>query len=181
MGWGNQEDIRAWGKVVKSIKGIVPILPEMTSASLPQRPASSQRKSSTSNLGNRAEQLVGQWLTSAGWELLVHRWHCRWGELDWVALSPAGGDRPQELVFVEVKARRRANWDADGLLAITPKKQAKLWQAAELFLMAHPHLAELPCRFDVVLVGVKPTSRPSQDDAESLIIQHHIPNAFGYE
>lgn len=162
--------------------------------------SSSGRSASSSTLGYRAEQQVGQWLTKAGWELLHHRWHCRWGELDWIALTPKLANahpeeadlkqtdfertqrahhqtRDQELVFVEVKARRRGNWDADGLLAITPQKQAKLWQAAELFLSEHPCWATLPCRFDVVLVRVAGKA-PGGSSAEQFIIQQHIPNAF---
>lgn len=157
--------------------------------------SSGSSASSTSTLGYRAEQHVGEWLTGAGWELLHHRWHCRWGELDWIALTPKPTNSPseeaslkqarqtenqplhQDLVFLEVKARRRGNWDADGLLAITPKKQVKLWQAAELFLSEHPQWATLPCRFDVVLVRVagKATEEGSN---ERLIIQQHIPHAF---
>ncbi|MBD1911298.1 MULTISPECIES: YraN family protein [unclassified Leptolyngbya] len=151
--------------------------------------------SSTSTLGYRAEEHVGKWLAEAGWELLHHRWRCRWGELDWVALTPkpvnASNHKErdavhpgrtqhqplsQELVFIEVKARRQGNWDADGLLAITPQKQAKLWRAAELFLADDPHWATFPCRFDVVLVRV--TGNAAERRGEQLVIQQHIPNAF---
>lgn len=121
------------------------------------------------NLGARAEQQVGEWLTAAGWELLHHRWHCRWGELDWVAIAPPRPPAPRSLVFVEVKARSRGSWDANGLEAITPTKQARLWQAAELFLAEFPDLAELPCRFDVVLV---------RQAGDRLYLHQHIAHAF---
>lgn len=127
--------------------------------------------SSNSSLGSRAEQQVGEWLAAAGWELLHHRWQCRWGELDWVAIAPPQPPDPRSLVFVEVKARSRGNWDGNGVQAITPAKQAKLWQAAELFLAAYPDLATLPCRFDVVLVLV---------EGDRLTLHQHIAHAFGY-
>jgi putative endonuclease len=93
-----------------------------------------------------------------GYEILQERWHCRWGELDLVAQSLTS---PFTLVFVEVKARTDRNWDAGGLLAITPKKRDKLWRTAEVFLSEHSHLGTLPCRFDVALVHYQVKTVPA--------------------
>jgi len=137
---------------------------------LSNSPPAPRRKSATSRqtreLGNWGEAIAAQWLSHQGWTILDRQWRCRWGELDLVAHGyPAGaltclgeGTAPKTsptspiLAFVEVKVRSRRNWDADGLLAITPQKQAKLQRAAQLYLTEHPQVAALACRFDVALV-----------------------------
>jgi putative endonuclease len=149
------------------------------------RPRNPRSLSSTQHhldVGHLAEALVEHWLVNQAWEILHRRWHCRWGELDLVAYAPAIALHPQtrsdrarslqpSLIFVEVKARSRGNWDSDGRLAITPQKQAKLWQTAELFLSTFPQWAEHPCRFDVALVGCQPLSLSSSLKAVKSITQ----------
>lgn len=124
-----------------------------------RQPDPATATSTIPDLGSVAEAFVAQWLLQQRWQILHRRWHCRWGELDLIACPPAPiaalTDAPsaaQSLVFIEVKARSSGNWDENGLLALTPQKQAKLWKTATIFLARHPHLADLPCQFDVALV-----------------------------
>ena len=151
--------------------------------------------SQSPDIGALGEELTADWLTQRGWRILQRRWRCRWGELDLIAVRRNSADPPAadaaSLIFVEVKTRSRGNWDADGLLSITAQKQAKLWQAARLFLAKHPELADLPCRFDVALVcrqrlpdkNSDARSQPSltypiSGTNHSLILQDYIPSAF---
>lgn len=106
-------------------------------------------RQSNHKIGRLGERLVSQWLESRGWITLHHRWSTRWGEVDVIAQAKSSNT----LAFVEIKTRGRGNWDGEGILAITPQKQAKLCHAAALFLAERPDLAESSCRFDVALVG----------------------------
>jgi putative endonuclease len=134
--------------------------------------------------GELAEALVAQWLIEQGWEILDRRWKCRLGELDLVAY------RRSHLIFVEVKARSSGNWDADGMLAVNAQKQAKLWRSVGLFLADRPHLANLPCSFDVALVHCRKGGRETEGAVEigegkaiggyTLTIQQYIPAAFDF-
>jgi putative endonuclease len=106
------------------------------------------------NTGELGEEVVARWLIASGGKILHRRWRWRRGEIDLIAIDS------DTLLFIEVKTRNRRNWDADGLLAITPQKQSKLFKSAELFLVKHPDLADYPCRFDVAIVRHQPIDRP---------------------
>lgn len=93
--------------------------------------------------GAAAESAAARYLTSHGLSLLDSNVRYRDGELDLVMRD---GD---VLVFVEV--RYRASNDYGGAAAsVTPTKQRRLIRAATRYLAAHPALAVLPCRFDVI-------------------------------
>ena len=147
-------------------------------------------------IGSLGEKLVSHWLETQGWEILHHQWHCRYGEIDLIAVE-TGESGIKTLSFIEVKTRSQRNWDLGGLLAITPKKQAKIIQSAELFLSDRPQFLEYPCRFDVALVSCVPypNRNPISEEVSSfsppinigqsvlingyqLILQDYIESAF---
>jgi len=120
------------------------------------------------DLGQLGEQLTAQWLEAQGWEILASRWRCRWGELDLVAYHSGFLKKTENsLIFVEVKTRQLKNWDADGLLAITPQKQQKLYRTAEMFLASYPQYSDVNCRFDLALVQAKLLSEKIQKNLEN--------------
>ncbi len=138
------------------------------------------------DLGKYGEELVSQWLLQKNCIVLERRWHSRFGEIDLIAQGDSGQGslRCKMLAFIEVKTRSQGNWDADGLLAVTRAKQKKLRTTARYFLVRHPHLCELPCRFDIALVCCQtqpPTDRLSLQMPHSqryLSLQSYIRDAF---
>ncbi|MGB3670499.1 MAG: YraN family protein [Phormidesmis sp.] len=143
-------------------------------------------KNSPADLGKYGEQLVCQWLLHKQCQILHQRWHSRFGEIDLIAkgLSGEGALRREMLAFIEVKTRSQGNWDADGLLAVTRTKQKKIRMTARYFLVRHPHLSEMPCRFDIALVSCH-SSPPASglslqipDAQKFLVLQSYLRNAF---
>lgn len=146
------------------------------------------------DVGTLGENLVAEWLQQQGWEILHRQWYCRWGEIDIIALGTdsdseinKGNDNSRFpvphspiLAFVEVKTRRRGNWDADGMLAVSAAKQAKLWQTAEIFLSNRPDLAASACRFDVALVRCEGARQNTQKFLPSITRNSHTALAGNY-
>jgi putative endonuclease len=82
-------------------------------------------------------------LERAGLMVLTSNYSTRYGELD---LVMGDGD---VIVFVEVRYRKSAS-HGDAAASVTASKQAKLIQAAQHWLGAHPQHARRACRFDVI-------------------------------
>ena len=99
-------------------------------------------------LGRWAEWLAALRLRLAGYSILERRLAGRRGsgaaEIDIIAKK---GD---VLAFVEVKARPSLDLAAG---AVSNRQRRRLVRAAAGFLAAHPHMADLSPRFDVLLVA----------------------------
>lgn len=99
-------------------------------------------KSNRRRTGSSYERAAGQYLTEQGYRILKYNYHCRYAEIDIVA------EEDGYLVFCEVKYRRGGS-DTEALEAVDERKQRRICRGA-LYYMSEHHMADVPCRFDVV-------------------------------
>ena len=108
------------------------------------------------NAGLSGEAAAEQYLCARGMRVLARRYRGQDGEIDLIMQDG------EYIVFVEVKARPAAQ-KGQGLLAITPAKQARMKHAAQSYLVQQNEL-ERPVRFDALEIT-----------RDGIL---HIPNAF---
>jgi putative endonuclease len=94
--------------------------------------------------GISAESRAADYLSGHGYAIAARRFKSPVGEVDIVVR------RGRELVFVEVKARRRLD---DAAFSVTPRQQKRIVAAAEAWLADHPDDGACDIRFDVILVA----------------------------
>lgn len=106
-----------------------------------------ERDSKRSNkraTGSRYEQLAGKYLEEHGYEIIQYNYRCRSGEIDIIAKDG------EYLVFCEVKYRKSISkgYPAE---AVDVRKQQVIAKCAMYYMMVN-HLADVPCRFDVIAI-----------------------------
>jgi putative endonuclease len=94
--------------------------------------------------GLSAESRAAAFLIAKGYRILARRYRTPHGEIDLVVR------RRNLLAFVEVKAR--ASLD-EAAYAVTPRQQARIIAAAQIWLMAHPEHGGYDLRFDAMLIA----------------------------
>jgi putative endonuclease len=94
--------------------------------------------------GLSAESRAAAFLIAKGYRILAKRFRTPHGEIDLVA------KKRNLLAFIEVKAR--ASLD-EAAYAVTPRQQARIIDAAQGWLVAHPEHAEFELRFDAILIA----------------------------
>jgi len=94
--------------------------------------------------GLSAESRAAALLMAKGYRILAKRYRTPHGEIDLVA------KRRNLLAFVEVKARATLD---DAAFAVTPRQQARIINATQAWLAAHPEYAEFELRFDAILIA----------------------------
>lgn len=101
---------------------------------------------SRTELGRIGEDLACRELEKRGYFVLERRYRRRGGEIDIIARDG------ETMVFVEVKAREGKDF-GDAAESVTPRKRRRMTHVA-LDYLARNHVAECPCRFDVVTIQV---------------------------
>jgi putative endonuclease len=94
--------------------------------------------------GLSAESRAAAFLMAKGYRILAKHFRTPYGEIDIVAR------KRNLIVFIEVEARGRLD---DAAYAVTPRQQARIIDAAQGWLMAHPEHAEFEMRFDAMLIA----------------------------
>src|SRR5215469_5057957 len=114
-----------------------------TDRATPKKDASHERVAAFQT-GLSAESRAAAYLMAKGYRILAKRFRTPHGEIDLVA------KRRNLVAFIEVKARATLD---DAAFAVTPRQQARIIDAAQVWLVAHPEHAELELRFDAILIA----------------------------
>jgi uncharacterized protein (TIGR00252 family) len=86
----------------------------------------------TKSIGDRAENVVAEYLESQGHTILARNWKTKICEIDIVS------QLDDTIYFTEVKYRKNANY-GDGLAAITGRKLRQMKFAAEYYALKHKY------------------------------------------
>ena len=113
--------------------------------------------------GAWGEALAARYLRDHGYEIVAAGFHSRFGEIDLVAQNK------KNLVFVEVKTRKNANFAAASDY-VDRRKQDKLRITASIYLSKFP--TALQPRFDVIEIYAP---RGRQTTTPKI---HHMEDAF---
>lgn len=114
---------------------------------------------SRQQVGQLGEDLVCKQLINEGFTLVERNFRKRFGEIDIIAR------KKDLLVFVEVKTRQSNTWDLACI--ITPSKQKKMIQVAQLYIATH-NIIDKICRFDVAFL----------EPLHGTLKVTYLPNAF---
>lgn len=90
---------------------------------------------STKDIGNSGEIRAAKFLEGLGYRIIDRNWHCRFGEIDLVALK---GDA---VVFVEVKTRANRVFGLPEE-AVTQRKLRHIRKTIDFYVAQHPGLPE---------------------------------------
>lgn len=107
------------------------------------------------------EDSATSFLERNGYKILERNYHSPYGEIDIICSCD------EELIFVEVKARRSHSF-GEALDAVNENKRQKIIKTAHHYIAKHE--TEMPVRFDIITLEYQPKSKK--------YTLRHIENAF---
>jgi len=107
--------------------------------------------------GEKGEKAAESYLKKQGYRILKKNYRTKIGEIDLIA------EHKNVLVFIEVKSRNNASIEHP-FMAVTPRKQRKIIQTANCFIVQNK-VGDREIRFDVVSV------LPDNEKPDSLQIE----------
>jgi len=105
--------------------------------------------------GELGENLAVRHLRFRGYRIIERNYRCRLGEIDIIAR------RKGVLVFTEVRSRTEP-FLTDPASTVDEVKIARTINTAKHYIMEN-NLLDIPCRFDVLAVTLRPNRRPDID------------------
>ena len=100
---------------------------------------------SSTSLGKAAEDIAVRYLKKQGVKILQRNFHCRFGELDIIALDE------QILSFVEVRYRKNETL-LTAIETIDERKCRKLLKTSAFYLNFEKKYQSYQCRFDILTI-----------------------------
>lgn len=110
-------------------------------------------------MGKQGEKIARTYLEARGYAFVAANWYCASGELDLVMIDG------EELVFVEVKARR-GEGSGRAEEAVSSAKAGKMLASAAWFVADHPEYHDRTWRCDLVALTFRNSRSPE--------IRHHV-------
>ena len=101
--------------------------------------------------GDFGERVAASHLEAKGYTVLERNWSVKEGEIDIIA------SKPREIIFVEVRTRRR-NAMVTGEESIDKRKAAHMLAAAQVYTQQHPDVPENQ-RIDAVVIELDAKGR----------------------
>ena len=116
-----------------------------------------RRRNTPEALGPRGERIACRHLRQQGLKILARNYRCARGELDVIALDPAG-EHGETVAFVEVKTRTSDRY-TDPESAVDAAKRQRIRRAAADYV-SRTGAGDLNLRFDVVSVLLRDGQKP---------------------
>ncbi len=101
--------------------------------------------------GDFGERVAASHLEAKGYTILERNWSVKEGEIDVIA------SKPREIIFVEVRTRRR-NAMVTGEESIDKRKAAHMLAAAQVYIQQHPEVPDNQ-RIDAVVIELDAKGR----------------------